>query len=76
MDLTTLIEAIMVPMVTIQTPEVVTGLGNTTVVIMSSTVVAVATVTILKCSTFTREMINHMLPCLHHLLMTNQGMPH
>ena len=55
----------MVPMVTIQTPEVVAGLGNTTVVIMSLMVVAMAAVTILEHLIFARETTNHMLPCLY-----------
>ena len=94
MDLTTLIQAIMVVIVTIQTPGVVVGLGNKTVVVglgnttmvvglgntmvvvMSLMVVAVAVVTVLECSTFGRETTNHMLPCLYHLLMTNQGIFH
>ena len=76
MDLTTLIQAIVLLMVTIQTLEVVAGLVRTMVVVMSSMVVVVAAVTILERSTFAREMINHMLPHMYHLLMTNQGMSH
>ena len=76
MDLTTLIQAIMVLMVTIQTLEVVAGLGNTTLVVMSSMVVVVTAVMILECSIFARETTNDMLPYLYHLLMMNQGMPH
>ena len=41
---------------------------------MSSMVVAVAAVTILECSTFARETTNHMLSCLYHMLVKNQGM--
>ena len=75
MDLTTLIPAIILPMVTIQTLKVVAGLGNTTVAVLSSMVVVVTTVTNLECSTFARETTNHMLPCLYHLLMAIPGMP-
>ena len=75
MDLITLIQVIVLPMVTIQTSEVVAGLENTTVLVLSSKVVVAAAVTILEYSTFARERTNHMLLRPYHLLMTNQGMP-
>ena len=52
------------------------GGGNTMVVVLNSLVVVVAAVTVLECSTFTRETTIHMLLSLCHLLMTNQGMSH
>ena len=42
MDLTPLIQVILLPMVTIQTPEVVAGLENTTVLVLSLMVVVAA----------------------------------
>ena len=46
MDLTPLIQVILLLMVTIQTPEVVAGLENTTVLVLSLMVVVAAAVTI------------------------------
>ena len=46
MDLTPLIQVILLPMVTIQTPEVVAGLENTMVLVLSLMVVVAAAVTI------------------------------
>ena len=45
-DLTPLIQVILLPVVTIRTPEVVAGLGNTTVLVLSSMVLVVAAVSI------------------------------
>ena len=73
--LTSLIQVILLPIVMIQTPEVVVGLENTTVLVLSSMVVVAVAVTILEYSTFARERTNHMLLCSYHLLMINQGMP-
>ena len=76
MDLTTLIEVIVLPMVSIQTSEVVAGLENTTMLVLSSMVVmAAAAVMVLEYLTFAREKTNHMLLRPYHLLMMNQGMP-
>ena len=46
MDLTPVIQVILLPVVTIQTLEVVAGLENTTVLVLSSMVVVVAAVPI------------------------------
>ena len=46
MDLTPLIQVILLPMVMIQTPEVVAGLENTTVLVLSSMVVVAVAVLI------------------------------
>ena len=70
-----LIQVILLPMVTIQTLEVVAGLGNTTVLVLSSMVVVATAVTILEYSTFAKERTNHILLRPYHLLMMNQEMP-
>ena len=74
MDLTTLIQVIVLPMVMILTSEVVASLENTIVLVLNLMVVVAAMVTILEYSTFARERTNHMLPRPYHLFMTNQGM--
>ena len=59
----------------IQTLEVVAGLENTTMLVLSlMVVVVVAAMMILENSTFARERTNHILLRQYHLLMTNQGM--
>ena len=75
MDLTPVIQMILLPVVTIQTLEVEAGLENTTLLVLSSMVVVVAAVLTKEYSTFARERTNPMLLHPYHLFMMNQGMP-